>query len=294
MFRYMVIGANGMLGSYLFKKMKACNDLQVIGTSRSKSQTPDLFGKIDITNNAVMVKLISKFLPDIIFICAGLTNVDLCEKEKDLAWKVNVEAIDSLMRNIKSTGIGIVYYSTDYVFDGKKEEGYAEGDIPNPVNYYGYTKLEGEERVLSYKRGWVVRLSMFGWRPDLYKAGLIENLLHTLSENKKLALSNSRIFNPLYVGDVFDISIGLLAKKPGLYHAGCMERVTTLELCQKIARAFGMDPNLITLEEKQSIVKRPKISYLKVTRDKRSGFLSTSLEKSIDKLRKEKPEWISL
>ena len=149
--KILVTGASGLLGKKIVKELLD-RDFEIIAIY---NRNPILFEhrqlikiRMDITNKVLLEDLILREKPGVIVHSAAYTDVDGCEKNKLMAWKVNVEATHSVVRAAKVVKAHVVYISTDYVFDGEKGL-YKETDIPNPINYYGLTKLIGEEIVKS-------------------------------------------------------------------------------------------------------------------------------------------------
>ena len=132
--KILVTGAKGMLGQDLCPVLED-EDYEVIETS---------IENLDITDINQVEERLSEEKPDIIIHCASYTNVDLAETEKNLAEKINVKGTENLAKFSAKNDITLIYISTDYIFDGEKSEPYTEKDIPNPLNYYGKTKFEGE------------------------------------------------------------------------------------------------------------------------------------------------------
>jgi dTDP-4-dehydrorhamnose reductase len=99
--------------------------------------------EVDITKLPDIELLVQKFTPNIIVNCAAYTRVDDCEIEKELSWHANVTGAENLAKCVDKHGGCLIHISTDYVFDGRKKvpEPYVETDVPNPVSYYGITKL---------------------------------------------------------------------------------------------------------------------------------------------------------
>ena len=106
------------------------------------------FTQLDITNKGDVKSLVTSFRPDIIVNAAAMTNVDVCETQRELAWKVNVVGVENLVEVARRLNSLLIQISTDYVFDGKNGP-YKETDRANPVNYYGKTKLAGENVILA-------------------------------------------------------------------------------------------------------------------------------------------------
>jgi dTDP-4-dehydrorhamnose reductase len=150
--KLLVTGANGLLGNRIVALAK--NRYTVIPTHRTKPLISNSL-KLDITNAAEASNLFGKLKPDAVVHTASETNVDRCETEREHAWKVNVEGTGNVAEACKKVHAKLVYISTDYVFDGEKGL-YDEEDEPNPVNYYGLTKLEGEKQVTEQCKNYAI------------------------------------------------------------------------------------------------------------------------------------------
>lgn len=144
-----IIGASGFLGSYLFAELSKI--YKVIGTYFTRP-CKNLV-KIDIRKENDVKNFFATYTPDTVIICGGITRPDECEINKKLAYDVNVNGIANICRYYNGK---IIYFSTDYVFDGNKNSGYSEYDSPNPINYYGWTKLKAEQIVLNHNENNVV------------------------------------------------------------------------------------------------------------------------------------------
>ena len=133
--RILVTGANGQLGKSLKDSSKSFPEMDFLFLSRSD---------MDITKATEIREWFQKFRPDYCVNCAAYTQVDQAEKTPSVAYKVNVKGVENLVAACREWGTTLIHISTDYVFDGKKKEGYLPTDQPNPINVYGKTKLEGE------------------------------------------------------------------------------------------------------------------------------------------------------
>lgn len=150
--RILLLGSNGQLGKELSRslssvgKLKACTRLEV-----------------DLIYSGSITDAIDVFKPDIIVNAAAYTAVDKAESERDLAFKINAEAVGVLAKEAALRDIWLIHYSTDYVFDGTKTEPYLETDEPNPINTYGESKLAGEQAITAsgckhfiFRTTWVI------------------------------------------------------------------------------------------------------------------------------------------
>jgi len=142
----LISGASGLLGNKIVELAKS--DCIVIPLHSTNPLHPNSL-QLDITNMNETLNLFRKLKPEVVIHTASETNVDKCETEKEHAWKVTVNGTRSVAVACSKTGAKLVYISTDYVFDGEKRL-YDEEDKPNPVNYYGLTKLEGEKQVIKH------------------------------------------------------------------------------------------------------------------------------------------------
>lgn len=131
--RALITGGGGQL---------AC-DLQALLGDDARAYT---HAELDIADVAAVDRAFAEVRPDVVFNCAAFHNVDVCETEADRAWAVNVRAVRDLARR----GAKLVHLSTNYVFDGRRPEPYAEDDLPAPRSVYALTKLAGEHAALAY------------------------------------------------------------------------------------------------------------------------------------------------
>jgi dTDP-4-dehydrorhamnose reductase len=137
--RILVTGSSGLLGSKVVS-LALKRGHTVFSAYNKHPMETGIALKLDITDAEGVKEAIRKIKPDAIIHTAAYTNVDGCEENRDLAWRVNAEACKHIATSSAEVGAHLVYVSTDYVFNGEKGF-YSEGDEPNPINYYGYTKL---------------------------------------------------------------------------------------------------------------------------------------------------------
>ena len=150
--RVLVCGSNGLLGQRLAWLFDSDDEYEVLHSSHHRSfvQSDILidYTQLDISNRSDVKSLVTSFRPDVILNAAAMTNVDECERGREQAWKANVTAVENLTEVSRRIGAKLIHVSTDYVFDGKTGN-YTEDDRVNPVNYYGKTKLAGENVLVS-------------------------------------------------------------------------------------------------------------------------------------------------
>jgi dTDP-4-dehydrorhamnose reductase len=200
---------------------------------------------IDITNKDSLNKIISASKAEWVFHFAARTDVDLAEMERRQGadssyWKVNVEATEHIAEICQNTGKHLLYLSTDYVFDGKKDV-YTETDKPDPQGWYAMTKYEGEQRVLALgKLGLIVRIanpyrSNWEGKPDF-----VHKMLTRISQHLTISAPNDQTFVPTFIDDLAAALDKLIhMKATGIYHAVGNQVVTPYKSALMIAETFG-------------------------------------------------------
>ena len=139
--RLLITGASGLLGKKMMKMLPGLG-FDVLGTS---SKASGKIKKMDVTDWKEVMDVVSGFRPDVVVHAAAVINVDWCEKNKDEAFRINVEGTSNVVEACNQNGAKMVLISTDYVFNGDSQKAYEEEDKPAPVNWYARTKLEGEK-----------------------------------------------------------------------------------------------------------------------------------------------------
>jgi len=171
---------------------KLSKTYDIIGFSRRQDLNSDFkleaFISGDITNRDQVKNTILEYNPDIVIHTAALSDVDLCEKEPELAYQVNVLGTENMALACQDSNILFVYISTDYIFDGESQEPYRESDASKPINVYGRTKLEGEEKVKSIlKRYFIIRTAwLFGPNGNSF----VEHIKERVNTEKRLDIVN--------------------------------------------------------------------------------------------------------
>ena len=197
--------------------------------------------------------------PELVLHAAAWTKVDDAEAEPDGARRVNVEGT----RNVVELGAPVVYFSSDYVFDGRKGEPYVESDGTNPLGAYARTKLEGEQEV---RDGWIVRSSwLFGWTGHNF----VRTMLRLGAERDEVSVVDDQRGSPTYVGHLAEATRALLDRPHGLYHLAAEEDCTWADFAEAIFEEVGLDcrVNRITAAEYGLPAPRPAHSVLRSEKD---------------------------
>lgn len=235
--RTLVLGASGLLGRYLRKEFAALGE--AVGTRYHQ----DIRGLIplNLAQPAQVEALVESFRPETILLAGGLTNVDFCEAHPDLSHQVNVEGVGAVARAAQEVSARLVYFSTDYVFDGEAGP-YPEEAVPNPLNVYGSHKLEAEKTVLSSgNTHLVVRTSgLYGWQPE--GKNFVLQLLRKFRTAEKAKLFSDQFYTPTYAPNLAAATRALVEEGArGLFHAAGPDWINRLELGKAVSRVFGME-----------------------------------------------------
>lgn len=230
MSRILVIGAKGMLGRDLMEVLCASPIDDVTGWD---------IDEIDIRIEKDTVKKISQHRPEMVINLAAFTNVDQCESQAEKAFAVNAEGMRHVALGALRCHAKVVYLSTDYVFDGKKREPYVESDLPNPLNVYGLSKLQGELYVQELTEdGVIVRTQ---WLFGKYGNNFVSSILRQAREKKELSIVNDQTGSPTYTVDLAKaISTLIQRDAKGIFHVANSNSCTWFALGQSVLEFSGI------------------------------------------------------
>jgi len=261
--KILVTGVNGQLGYDVVKRLEKEN-IDCIGTTKKD---------FDLSNENQTKKFIIEYNPDVVIHCAAYTKVDKAEKEKETCYRVNVLGTRYIAEACKEISAKIIYISTDYIFDGKGNIPFKINDTPNPVNYYGKTKYEGElevQRLLD--NYYIVRISwMFGKNGNNF----IKTMLKLAKTNKEITVVSDQIGSPTYTCDLAKLLLEMIkTDKYGIYHATNEGYCTRYELAKEIFKQANLKVNLKEIKTKDYITKaiRPMNSKLDKSKLRENGF----------------------
>lgn len=255
--KVLIVGASGLVGGELFTKFKkAC--WQVLGTYNT-FQLPDLI-KLDFTVPGQAEKIINEFKPDVVIQPAAYANVDGCEKDPYLCNKVNQEGVANIINACQELQPLYVYFSTDYVFEGKNGPN-KEDDLPNPQGIYAKVKLEMEKYLQKKLSNYlIIRTSnVFGWEPQ--GKNFVIKVIKTIKDGNQMKIVTDQTVNPTYVVNLVEAVFYLVSHNcKGIYHISGTTIMSRYEYALLIAEVFKLDKLLIkpiTTKDIQTIVKRP-------------------------------------
>jgi dTDP-4-dehydrorhamnose reductase len=226
--RALITGGGGQLASDLQE--------QLGDDARSFSHA-----ELDIADSAALDRAFAEVEPDVVFNCAAFHNVDVCETEPDSAWAVNVRAV----RDLAGRGAKLVHLSTNYVFDGRREEPYGEGDLPNPRSIYAITKLAGEHAALAYGDGaLVVRgAGLYGLHGSASKGGnFVQRMVNRAREQNALKMVADQRVQPTFTADLAAALVDAVrADASGVVHLTAAGACSWFEFTEAIMELAGID-----------------------------------------------------
>lgn len=260
----LITGSSGMLGKDIFSELFE-KGYHVIGVDLVNNNLlpSELQITGDITNEEFLNGILVEYKPDIIIHCAAIVNLKTCEENKKLADAVHIDVTKQLAKfNVGKTIL--IYISTDSVFDGEKGD-YLETDIPNPLNYYAKSKLEGEKAAIINPNSIVVRTNIFGFNNPL-KNSLAEWAIKNLLAGNSINGFSDVIFNAIYTKQLAEIIFYLIKKDfKGLINIGSKNKISKYKFLVEIAKNLGVNEDLVNNIESAKIntnVVRPLKTYL--------------------------------
>jgi dTDP-4-dehydrorhamnose reductase len=252
-----VIGANGQLGTDLKEVLSA--EHEVIGLNHAD---------IEITDIGSVKNVLSSAKPDIVLNTAAYHIVPEAEKFPDKAFHINGTGTLNLAKVCQDLAIRLVHYSTDYVFDGKKQKPYTEDDCPNPLNVYANTKLSGEYFALNYSdKSYVIRVSgIYGRVPCRAKGGnFITTMIKLAKEKPEVRVVNDEVLTPTPTYEIAKNTAALIKTDAfGLYHMSCEGECSWYEFAKVIWETLQLETPLYpaSVNDFQLAVNRPFYSVL--------------------------------
>lgn len=295
-----IFGVGGLLGYRI--SLLAKNRFEVYGSYNERNPQFNFANiqKINILDKNRTKEALTSINPDYVIITSALSNVDYCESHKDEAKKNNVDAVSNIFELCEQLGSKLIHISSDSVFDGTKKYPYVEDDKPNPINFYGKTKLDSEKIVLKNSNNLVVRASvLYGWLPDylvkipsssMKHSNFVQWLIQNLKNHKDVNIVTDEISSPILVDDFAKSIIHLIdGDFKGLYHSSPPIQISRFDFSIKIANHLGLDEKYIhpisNKELGRNVItgKNKCLDSSKIC--KYTGFDFLDLDESIEKLK---------
>lgn len=231
---------------------------------------------MDLSDRASTTKLIVEHEPDVIIHAGAMTNVDLCESEREKCWDVNVNGTEHIIQAAESVGAKLMFLSTDYIFDGKSGP-YNEEDRPNPVSYYGRSKLAAENAIRGSRIEWIIVRTIVLYGHSCHGGhSFLTWLIGSLREGKPVRIVNDQWSNATFVDDLAHAIKSLTdSDYIGIFNIAGDEIITRYEFSRRIADHFKLDKSLITPISTSEL-------DLPAGRPLRSGLITEKAEKLLN------------
>tara|TARA_B110000116_G_C16766587_1_gene551132 strand:- start:563 stop:1459 length:897 start_codon:yes stop_codon:yes gene_type:complete len=245
--KVLITGSNGLLGQKLLHKLRVDEEINLVAISRGKNRVSEKNGytyfDLDITDNDEVQRVIVEQMPDVVINTAAMTNVDMCEDKKDACDALNVNAVQYLADACQKIDAHLIQISTDFIFDG--EDGpYTEEDKPNPLSYYGLSKLKSEQLLQAHTVNWTIvrTIIVFGTGEKLSKGNIVLWAKGALEKGDPLNIIDDQFRAPTLAEDLADACILALKKKAyGIFNVSGKDIMSIYEMVERIRKYYGLD-----------------------------------------------------
>ncbi|WP_200975702.1 SDR family oxidoreductase [Echinicola sp. 20G] len=294
----LITGANGLLGQKLVKRLIEKGSFEIIATGRGACRLPAswkdyTYASMDITSQEDVKSVFNKFQPDLVIHGAAMTNVDQCETEKEACYQQNVAAVQHIIKACEQHDSYMVHVSTDFIFDG--EDGpYDEAAKPNPVNYYGETKLLAEELIQHSNINWGIARTVlvYGISHDMSRSNIVLWVKNSIEQGKDLQLVDDQLRTPTLAEDLAEGCILMAEQKArGIFNISGEELLTPYDMAIKTADFFKLDKSKINRTNSSTFTqpaKRPLKTGFNIQKAKTQlNYQPKSFNEGIDILAKQ-------
>jgi len=292
--RILITGANGMLGQRAVQFYSSRENIELLATSVEEKSVFDFveYTQVDIKDRDSIKKVIYDYCPDFIVHTAAFTNVDLSERLREDAWKINVKGVEYIAEAARTIDAHIIHISTDYIFDGKNGP-YDENAIPDPVGYYGRTKLASENTLrISGTFFTILRTNVLYGIAQNSRPDFVRWVISSLNNNEEIRIVKDQIGNPTFIDDLVQgINKIIEFRKTGVYNIGGKEFLSRFDFTLRIAEYFNLDKKLIlpiTTDELKQPARRPLKSGLLILKaETELGYKPHTISESLAAMKKE-------
>ncbi len=277
----LITGSNGLLGQKLVHQLQKDPNYKLIATSKGKNRissvTDFIYEQLDITSIPEVKVVFEKYQPDVLINTAAMTNVDVCEEDKEGCWKMNVSAVEYLLVECEKHNSHFIHLSTDFVFDGENGP-YSESDLPKPLSYYGESKF-ASEKVLqkSQYKNWAIArtIIVYGVVEKMSRSNIVLWAKGALEKGDPINAVDDQFRSPTLAVDLAKGCVLIADKEAkGVYHLSGKDVMSILELVYRVADFFKLDKSSISAIKSITLNQAAK-------RPPKTGFI---LDKAIQEL----------
>jgi dTDP-4-dehydrorhamnose reductase len=289
--KVLITGSNGLLGQKLTDAYRKRSDVQFIATAKGTDRYPDqsdyLFESLVITSQEEVERVISWHRPDVVINTAAMTNVDACETDHAGCDALNVHAVKYLAEACNHAGAHLIHVSTDFIFDGTHGP-LAEEEKPNPVSYYGNSKLLGEKMVMDNAFAWTIirTVLVYGAVHDMSRSNIVFWAKNNLEKGNRINVVDDQFRTPTLAEDLAQGCMLAADKKAsGIYHISGKNFMSVFDIVYRVADFFKLDKSLISIAGSEGIsqpARRPPITGFIIDKARRElGYAPRSFEEGL-------------
>ncbi len=247
--KILITGSNGLLGQKLVAECQH-RGLQFLATSRGDNRieySTFKYQSLDITSHQEVRRIMEEYRPTTLINSAAMTQVDLCEEDKESCWNLNVVGVKNLRVACEEIGTHFIHLSTDFIFDGRRGP-YLENAEPNPLSYYGESKLAAEKVVMSGIMPWTIirTILVYGKTPGMSRSNLVLWVKKSLEDGSEISVVDDQYRTPTLAED---LAIGCLLtavkRATGIFNISGKEMLTPYDMAQLTAEFFSLNKKLI-------------------------------------------------
>ncbi len=278
--KILVTGSNGLLGQKLSDLLLKNPNYNLIASSKGPNRYPQskgmIYESIDVSSYDELSSAIVQYKPDAVIHTAAMTNVDQCEEAREECRKLNVLAVEHLAKLAEIHNFYLVHLSTDFVFDGENGP-YREDDTPNPLSFYGQSKLDAENTLLSSAINYSIlrTIIVYGVAADMSRTNIVLWAKGALEKGNPIKVVNDQYRMPTLAEDLAQACLLAVEKKAqGIYHISGKDYMSVIEMVRRIAKFFKLDDSIIEETDSSTLNQAAK-------RPPRTGFV---LDKAIREL----------
>jgi dTDP-4-dehydrorhamnose reductase len=287
----LVTGSNGLLGQKLTDLYLQNNTINLVATGKGLNRYPSkegyVYQEMDIANSHNVKEVLEMYQPSVVIHTAAMTQVDDCEFKKEECVSLNIDSVKNLSELSAEMGFHLVHLSTDFIFDGTKSM-YTETDEPNPLSYYGWSKLEAEKMVIENAKSWSIlrTILVYGQVADMSRSNIILWTYNTLKEQKSAKVVYDQFRTPTLAEDLaMGCFLAAEKKAQGIFNIAGKDYVSIIELVEKVANMYHFSTENIETVSSDTLnqpAKRPPITGLNIQKAQEVlGYEPHSLEEGI-------------
>ena len=290
--KVLVTGSNGLLGQKITDLvLSKYPDIHLVATAKGENRYAVKNGydykEMDISNLNSLRTVLESEKPDVVIHTAAMTQVDDCEFKKEECVSLNITAVENIAKLSSTLNFRLIHLSTDFIFDGTKKM-YKEDEQPNPLSYYGWSKLEAEKAVIKHSTNYAIlrTVLVYGTVSDMSRSNIMLWAYNTLKDGKEAKVVDDQFRTPTLADDLAQgCMLAALSNGSEIFNIAGKDYIGIYELVEKIAKMYGFEMTNISKVSSSTLnqpAKRPPITGLDISKAQEMlGYNPHSLEEGI-------------